>query len=110
MKKIIKICDDNKKQDEEWIRQLNYLLNNLRKMIKIEKISIKDTHDEIAEMKKINKSYLEAFNLKMNNHYQLIEQIRKNLDNKKKIDSMFIRSDSLIETSALNQIEKMKTD
>jgi hypothetical protein len=73
LKKIIKICDDNKKQDEEWIRQLNYLLNNLRKMIKNEKVSIKDTHDEIAEMKKINKSYLEAFNVKMNNHYKLIE-------------------------------------
>ena len=53
-------------------------------------------------MKKINKSYLEAFNVKMNNHYKLIDQIRRNLDNKKKIDTMFIRSDSLIETSAIN--------
>ena len=53
-------------------------------------------------MKKINKSYLEAFNVKMSNHYKLIEQIKKNLDNKKKIDTMFIRSDSMIETSALN--------
>jgi hypothetical protein len=42
-------------------------------MAKAEKESIKQCHEEIAQMKKINKSYLEAFNIKMNNHYKLID-------------------------------------
>lgn len=36
LKSIIKICEENKNQNEDWINHLNYLLNNLRKMIRWE--------------------------------------------------------------------------
>lgn len=36
LESILKICGDNKTQNEDWIRNLNYLLTNFRKMIRIE--------------------------------------------------------------------------
>lgn len=34
---IIKISSDNRSYNEEWIRDLNYLLSNLNKLIRYEK-------------------------------------------------------------------------
>lgn len=37
---IIKICSDNRSYHEEWIRDLNYYMSNLNKLIKFEKEDI----------------------------------------------------------------------
>lgn len=37
---ILKICKDNKQQNEDWIRHLNFLINNFKKLIKFEENDI----------------------------------------------------------------------
>jgi hypothetical protein len=52
MKNIKKVCDDNKKQNEEYIRNLNYLIRNFSKMIKWEQEDIKKVQEEIEKIRK----------------------------------------------------------
>lgn len=56
---IITICKINKNQNEEWIAQLNYLVQNLKKMINIEQNMIKKDTDDIKRLQKINKNYID---------------------------------------------------
>lgn len=48
LKTILKICEDNKKQNEEYIRALNFLLNNYTKMIIWEQDDIRKVENEIV--------------------------------------------------------------
>lgn len=62
---ILKICEDNKQQNEDWIRNLNYLLANFRKMIRAEQEDIKSIKEESDQLVKINKEYTMVFEEKM---------------------------------------------
>jgi hypothetical protein len=48
LKIILKLCSENKTKNEEYLTSLNYLLQNLKKMIKWETGDMKRREDELA--------------------------------------------------------------
>lgn len=48
VKTILKICRDNKQQNEDWIRHLTFLINNFKKLIKFEEYDIVKSKEQIA--------------------------------------------------------------
>lgn len=58
VKTILKICRDNKQQNEDWIRHLTFLINNFKKLIKFEEYDIVKSKEQIAQIKKIIDEYL----------------------------------------------------
>jgi len=61
LRSILKICEDNKQQNEDWIRNLNFLLTSFRKMIRWEQEDIKVAKEECVQLQKINKDYVNVF-------------------------------------------------
>ncbi|EAS04845.2 Sm protein (macronuclear) [Tetrahymena thermophila SB210] len=110
LKSILKICEDNKQQNEDWIRNLNMLLSNFRKVIKQEQEDIKSIKEECNQLQKLNKEYVIVFQEKMDAQKTLINQINKQIKSKEKFDSMFVKTDNMIEQSAIEQVEKLKSD
>lgn len=56
---LIKICQQNKTQNEEAIPDLVLECNNLKKMINLEKSSINELNKKIEEIKKLTKKFLQ---------------------------------------------------
>ena len=62
LKIILKLCSENKTKNEEYLASLNYLLQNLKKMISFEKENMKSITEELEEIKvlKDKQSMLES--------------------------------------------------
>ncbi|EGR26947.1 TPR repeat protein [Ichthyophthirius multifiliis] len=110
LKGILKICDNNKQQNEDYIRNLNFLLNNFKKIIRWEQEDIKESLEKINTLQRINKEYQEVFNEKIESQKKLMEQIKQQVRGKEIFDQNFANTDSLIEQSALVQQGKLRQD
>jgi hypothetical protein len=106
--KIIFVCQKNKKQNEPWIRSLNFLLQNLKKMIKWEIESMTKLQYQINDMKKLLDSYLKAYNDKFKNHKVMIEQLRNKLDSKEILAQQIVSVDNALENSAYETAERLQ--
>ncbi|CAN5951092.1 unnamed protein product [Sphagnum jensenii] len=54
LKIILKLCSENKTKNEEYLTSLNYLLQNLKKMIKWESSDMKRREEELSEIQQLN--------------------------------------------------------
>jgi len=86
------------------------LLQNFKKMIKWEQEEIKKCQEDIVESRRISDQYIEVFEEKVQNHVLLVDQIRRSIQNKQRLDDMFNRSDNIIGQSAIEMAEKLKQD
>ena len=77
-------------------------------MIQQEQIDIRKVENEIIQIRKLNNNYVDTFLEKMQNHYQLIDQIKSQIKEKKSFDQIFSRTDNVINDSAKGQVEKLK--
>lgn len=79
---VLYVCKYNKKQNEEYIRSLNFLLQNFKKCIKMEIEDIKKNKTDIAEFKKLSNEMIKGLAQKLDNHDKLVHQIKNNLNTK----------------------------
>jgi len=79
---VLKVCKKNKQQNEEYIRSLNFLLQNFKKCIKMEMDDISKNKSEIITLKKICQELMRAVDQKFENHNKLIDQIKNNINTK----------------------------
>lgn len=79
---VLSVCMKNKHQNEEYIRSLNFLLQNFKSCIKIEADEIKKNRNEIISLKKISQELLRAVETKLNNHNNLVYHIKNNINSK----------------------------
>jgi hypothetical protein len=88
---ILVICKRNKQQNQDYIRALNYLLNNFKVCIKREKEMIQKRKGEIEILKKMSEQLVNVMGEKLDNNEKMIHQIKKNLEDKIKFDqSVFL--------------------
>ena len=114
IQKIINICKRNTQQNEEWIRviiifdceqlmknikkiiyfyqSLSYLLQNFHKLIKWEEQDIRKVREDIVSLLKIYDVFVSQCGEKRQNHMNLIQEIRRNLEKKQILDEQFTKS------------------
>ncbi|CAD8174304.1 unnamed protein product [Paramecium pentaurelia] len=108
VKKILKICRDNKQQNEEYIRNLNYLTRNFIKLIKFEEQEIKKSQLNIKYAKRQFEEFLKVYKEKRNHQRNLIIQIKDSLQQKKLLDKIFQDGDKRIAEQANASIKKLR--
>ncbi|CAK89279.1 unnamed protein product (macronuclear) [Paramecium tetraurelia] len=108
IKKILKVCRDNKQQNEEYIRHLNYLTRNFAKLIKFEELEIKKSQENIQQAKRQFDEFLRVYRQKREHQSTLLLQIRNSLYEKQHLDKIFQVSDLEITQKANASIEKLK--
>ena len=92
------------------IQKLNYLVQNLKKMINIEQNMIKKDTEDIKRLQKINRNYVDQYYSRVDNHQSIVDQIKSSLQNKIRIDEKFLYTDNIIEESINNEVLKMNQD
>lgn len=92
LQKIINICKKNKSQNAEFIRGLNFLLTNYNKMIHGEEETLRSNYEDIREIERISISMANACKDSANTHSLLIQEIRRNIEKKLKLDERFALS------------------
>lgn len=108
IEKIVNLCHKNKSQNEEWIRDLTYLLTNYNKLIGLEVNDIRKQKRKIASIQKIALNYIQLYEEKTQNHSDLVSSIKQSLKNKQNFTMNFNNADSLIEKSVLSTVNKME--
>ncbi|CAD8126406.1 unnamed protein product [Paramecium sonneborni] len=108
VKKILKICRDNKQQNEEYIRHLNYLTRNFAKLIKFEEIEIQKSHQNIQLARRQFDEFLRVYRQKRQHQKTLLFQIRNSLNQKQHLDKQFQISDQQIAQKATASIQKLR--
>ncbi|CAD8212015.1 unnamed protein product [Paramecium pentaurelia] len=108
VKKILKICRDNKQQNEEYIRYLNYLTRNFAKLIKFEELEIKKNQDNIQLAKRQFDEFLIVYRQKRQHQMTLLLQIRNSLKEKQHLDRIFQISDLQIAEKASASVQKLR--
>ena len=101
---LIKICQQNKTQNEECIPDLVFECNNLKKMINSEKATIEDLNKKIEEIKKLTKKFLQNCFEKVKNEAILNEEIHQTLKNREYFQEEVGKYDELI----LDEIEEKR--
>lgn len=99
MERIKEICDLNKVQNEEWIRQLTFYQTNLNKAIKDREANINSIdlrHEKVNE--KIYK-LIDDYNKRKVNHGSLLQDIGDVLLRKKFLDEHISSTDMIIKES-----------
>ena len=89
---ILVICKRNKQQNQDYIRALNYLLNNFKVCIKREKEVIKGRRGEIGVLSKMSEGLVKVMGEKLENNERMVGQIRKNLMDKARFDESLVMS------------------
>jgi len=79
LESIIKICLKNKKEDELYIRSLNYLLTNFNKMIQSERQDIAWNTKQTAELEKLSAQFVQAQEEK----FQTIDTMMRHIKSEK---------------------------
>ena len=92
---VLNVCKKNRQQNEEYIRSLNFLLQNFKKCIKMEIDDINHNRKEIQTLRKISQELLMAVEDKMKNHIKLVNQIKNNLNTKLVFNKEYDRSNSI---------------
>ncbi|CAD8193095.1 unnamed protein product [Paramecium octaurelia] len=108
IKKILKVCRDNKQQNEEYIRHLNYLTRNFAKLIKFEELEIKKSQENIQQAKRQFDEFLRVYRQKREHQSTLLLQIKNSLYEKQHLDKIFQVSDLEITQKANASIEKLR--
>lgn len=108
IEKIVNLCHKNKSQNEEWIRDLTYLLTNYNKLIELEANDIRAQKRKIASIQKIALHYIELYEEKTQNHSDLVNSIKQSLKNKQNFTINFNNADSLIEKSVMSTANKLE--
>lgn len=90
LEKIIDICKLNKDSNEEWIRQLNFLISNLSKMsTKMEK-KAERLSKETAEIQKLYQNLEKQQNIKKHGVTNLVQEVRNNMKLQHNLDRAFM--------------------
>ena len=110
MLRIKELCEMNQLQNEEWIRKLTYYQNNINKAIdmqnaKIEKIELERFH--IAEK---SQQLIEEYNIRLNEHQELIKGIQDEVERKKFLDRHIAATNFLVNESILMKKDEIKQD
>ncbi|CAD8209657.1 unnamed protein product [Paramecium pentaurelia] len=108
VKKILKVCRDNKQQNEEYIRFLNYLTRNFAKLIKFEELEIKKSQENIQLAKRQFDEFLRIYHQKRQHQTTLLLQIKNSLNEKQHLDKLFQISDQQITYKANDSIQKLR--
>ncbi|CAD8161669.1 unnamed protein product [Paramecium pentaurelia] len=105
---ILKICKDNKQQNEEYIRHLQQLINNFKKLIRFEEVEISKNKQQIKTLYRTIDDFLMTYNQKKKHQGNLINQIRNSLLEKKNLDHLFQAADAYIQDSALESVQNLR--
>lgn len=89
---ILVICKRNKQQNQDYIRALNYLLNNFKVCIRRERDAIRGRRGEIEVFRKMSERLVKVMGDKLENNEKLVGQIRKNLTDKARFDESLVMS------------------
>ena len=89
LKKIIEICILNKDTNEEWIRQLNYLITNMMKLSKKNEERKMKEEKESHELNAIVKNSIEINHVKDGYIQQLIVLVNGNIKNQMVYDDIY---------------------
>lgn len=90
LEKIIDLCKINKDVNEEWMRQLNFLINNMSKLSKRTQDKINKTNQEIAEIQKICNSLQTEQLTKQNEVLKMTKEISNNMKLQHDLDVAFM--------------------
>ncbi|CAK69854.1 unnamed protein product (macronuclear) [Paramecium tetraurelia] len=105
---ILKICKDNKQQNEEYIRHLQQLINNFKKLIRFEEVEIQKNKQQIKILYRTIDDFLITYNQKKKHQGNLINQIRNSLLEKTNLDHLFQAADAYIQDSALESVQNLR--
>eukprot|EP01017_Pseudomicrothorax_dubius_P033284 TRINITY_DN4449_c0_g2_i8.p1 TRINITY_DN4449_c0_g2~~TRINITY_DN4449_c0_g2_i8.p1 ORF type:complete len:675 (+),score=165.01 TRINITY_DN4449_c0_g2_i8:168-2192(+) len=108
LQKVIQACHENQKQNEKWIRSLNLLLQNFKKVIEYEKKKIKAFEQEIKEVNRLKVVILQQRREKNKFEKLLMQKVQDNFNDKRKIDHLFEITDEKIEMAAQQQSMKLR--
>lgn len=101
--RIIEICELNQIQNEEWIRSLNFYLTNLRKAIKYVHAEIHGMEKEVSDYTHLCEMFVKHYNMGVQNHMRLVQNIEKSLLDQKIIDKRIGDTNDLIHKSVLGK-------
>jgi hypothetical protein len=101
--RIIEICELNQIQNEEWIRSLNFYLTNLRKAIKYIHAEIHGMEKEVSDYTHLCEMFVKHYNMGVENHMRLAQNIEKSLLDQKIIDKRIGDTNDLIHKSVLGK-------
>lgn len=68
---ILKLCNQNKTQNEDWIRNLNFFQINLSKMIRWEEEAIAESVQKTKDLSKLSEEFRTVFNQRIETHRNL---------------------------------------
>lgn len=88
--KIIDICRMNKNTNEEWIRQLNFLITNMTKLSAKTEMKIKKTEIEAADLVKLIDKMKKENDRKIDRVEVLINTVNTNINKQVKFDHIFM--------------------
>ena len=105
--RIIEICELNSIQNEEWIRNLQFYLTNMRKAIKFLKEEIGSATSDTEQYTKLCEQFIKSYNQGVKNHMRLLKNIERSITNQRHVDTSIKNTNDMIYNSVL---AKQKAD
>ena len=101
--RIIEICEINQIQDTEWIRNLQFYLTNLRKVIRSMAKDINVCEKEVADQTTNCEMFIKQYNIGVKNYMRLCDNIEQSIAAQKQIDASILGTNDMIYESVLKK-------
>jgi len=108
LESIIKICLKNKKEDELYIRSLNYLLTNFNKLIQLERQEIAANTRQAAELEKLSEQFVQAQEEKFQTYESMMRHIKSEKIMTLKVEHRIDYAYSKLEKSSFDTVDHLK--
>lgn len=99
IERINQICEINKLQNEEWIRNLTFYQSNLAKAIAMLEKDIEKIRNEEIQLAEKTQQLIEAYNVKKDDHTNLLKDMQDELDRKKYLSQFIVGTDKIVLSS-----------
>lgn len=112
LEKIIEICKLNKDTNEEWVRQLNFLITNLSKMSKKMEEKADKLAKDTADIQKLSLNLEQQQTKKKQGVNMLLQEVNHNMKLQHNLDRAFMEdySATMEDAHANSQLKKFASD
>ena len=108
MERVIHVCEINKIQNEDWIRNLNFYKSNLQTVTNEMKVRMESLQKQMKMLEDKEESIRDDYNQKKGEHLGLLQEIQNELDRKSYVDALIRSTDQIISQSV--QLKKMEVE
>ena len=108
MERVIHVCEINKIQNEDWIRNLNFYKSNLQTVTHEMKTKLDSLKKNMKGLEDKEEAIRDEYNHKKGEHMELLMEIQSELDRKNYVDALIRSTDQIINQSV--QLKKMEVE